>query len=130
MKDLNWIVVISIVLATITLTTSIINIFIRIKTNQNLQKKIKESNIRENIEKIIRKRNANTQIKKRELTSTEINSVILKLESYSKELSDSERKYFDSIWIPKSQKNKFNYLIKIISNSDKEIYFEKIERKN
>jgi len=128
MENLNWISVVSIIFAGIGVVYSIISIFTKIKLNNQLEKKIAESELENSIEKLIRIRNANSHNKNRELSEKEIKSLIARLENMSKELDEVKRKHFDSVWEIKTQRDKLNYLMKLIQESKENSDFKRIER--
>jgi hypothetical protein len=130
MKEIGWTEIVSIILGLIALVFSIRNLFLRRKLNQQLERKIANSNLEKSIEKMINIRNSNSINKKRELTNKEINSLINRLEVIVQELNDDERKHFESTWIYKNQRDKLNYLLKLISESKSSSNFKRFEKAN
>ena len=130
MKEIGWTEIVSIILGLIALVFSIRNLFLRRKLNQQLERKIANSNLEKSIEKMINIRNSNSINKKRELTNKEINSLINRLEIIVQELNDDERKHFESTWIYKNQRDKLNYLLKLISESKSSSNFKRFEKAN
>lgn len=127
MENTYWITGISIVVASIGVIFSIFSIISKIKLNNQLEKKIADSQLEKSIEKLIRIRNANSKNKTRRLSEKEIKSMIDKLEKISKELDVVKRKNFESVWEIKTQKDKLNYLVKLIQESKHNSDFEKVE---
>jgi len=130
MKEIGWTEIVSIILGLSALILSIRNLFLRKKLNQQLERKIANSNLEKSIEKMINIRNSNSHNKKRELTNKEINSLINRLEVIAQELNDNERKHFESTWIYKNQRDKLNYLLKLISESKSFSEFKRFEKVN
>jgi len=127
MENTDWITGISIVVASFGVIFSIFSIISKIKLNNQLEKKIADSQLEKSIEKLIRIRNANSKDKTRRLSEKEIKSMIDKLEKISKELDVVKRKNFESVWEIKTQKDKLNYLVKLIQESKHNSDFEKVE---
>ena len=127
MENIDWITGISIVIALIGVIFSIFSVISKIKLNNQLEKKIADSELERSIEKLIRIRNANSKDKTRRLSEKEIKSMIDRLEKISKELDDVKRKNFESVWEIKTQKDKLNYLLKLIQESRHNSDFEKVE---
>jgi|TARA_B110000908_G_scaffold171816_1_gene236026 hypothetical protein len=130
MKEIGWVEIVSIIVALIGLVLSLKNLFLRKKLNKQLENKIANSNLEKSIEKMIKIRNSNSHNKKRELTNKEINSLINRLEVISQELNVNERKHFESTWLYKNQRDKLNYLLKLISESSNSRKFERFEKAN
>lgn len=126
MENIDWITGISIGVASIGFIFSIFSIISKIKLNNQLEKKIADSQLEKSIEKLIRIRNANSKDKTRRLSEKEIKSMIDRLEKISKELDDVKRKNFESVWKIKTQKDKLNYLVKLIQESKHNSEFEKV----
>lgn len=127
MENTDWTTGISIVVASFGVIFSIFSIISKIKLNNQLEKKIADSQLEKSIEKLIRIRNANSKDKTRRLSEKEIKSMIDKLEKISKELDVVKRKNFESVWEIKTQKDKLNYLVKLIQESKHNSDFEKVE---
>lgn len=126
--EFNWIEYTSIILAIIALIITIRNFVLRKRINNILEEKIAKSNLEKSIEKMIRIRNANAHIKKRELTEKELNSLIHKLELIAKELKETEFKHFENTWSYKNQRDRINYLSKLIKESNERNEFKRIEK--
>jgi hypothetical protein len=128
MDKLNWMEIVSILIALFALALSIRNLILRRKLNQTLESKVANSNIESNIEKLIRMRNANSVVKNRSLTDKEISNLINKLEILTQDLKDQEKKYFESTWKLKNQRDKLNYLMKLINESKDTNDFKRFDR--
>ncbi len=118
---------ISIIIATLGVAYSIRTVILKVRINNALERKIAESEMEKNIEKFIRIRNSNSKIKRRMLSDKEIKNVIQTLENLLKELDEVKRKSFVSDWEMKTQKDKLNYLAKLIQESNENSEFKKIE---
>jgi|GEM_PF-6533023 len=127
MENIDTITIISIIIASIGVLFSIKSIIAKIKLNNKLEEKIAESELEKSIEKLIRVRNANSKDKTRRLTDKEIKSMIDRLERISRELDEAKRKHFETVWEIKTQKDKLNYLTKLIQESKENSDFKKIE---
>ena len=91
---------------------------------------MKSEEMEKSIERMIRIRNSNAIKKERKLSDKEIISLYEKLENLSKELDEIARKNFEHSWSNKNQKDKLNYLMKLIKESNDNTHFEKIEKIN
>ncbi len=129
MENIGWIQLASIFLGIIALIFSIRNLVLRKKVNNNLEKKILESKIEMSIEKLINKRNANTKgQKRRTLSEKEIDNLIKKFESLTKQLEEAQKKHFEDSWSIKNQKDKINYLTKLIDESNDSKEFKRFQK--
>lgn len=127
MENIDTITIISIIIASFGVLFSIKSFIAKIKLNNKLEEKIAESELEKSIEKLIRVRNANSKDKTRKLTDKEIKSMIDRLERISRELDEAKRKHFETVWEIKTQKDKLNYLTKLIQESKENSDFKKIE---
>lgn len=128
MKEFNWIEYTSLILAIVALFITLRNLLLRKRINNKLEEKIAKSDLEKSIEKMISIRNANAHNKKRELTEKELNSLILRFEILSKELKENELKHFETTWSYKNQRDRINYLSKLINESNENAKFKSIEK--
>lgn len=130
MGSYNIIEIISIVIGTVALGISIHSFIVRKKLNYHLEQKIVESQLEKTVEKMISIRNANAHNKERRLSEKEILSIINRIEQLTKQLKEQERKHFEKTWVLKNQKDKLNYILKLINDSNDSKEFKRIEKTN
>lgn len=119
MENTNYYEIVAIVLGVIALVASIIRLYSRYKVDNEMKKLILKKELNSEIEKYINIRNSKNKSRKRALSQKEYLKILNEINNLSERLTDNEKSIFIQTLNIKNEKNKLNYMNKLISESDK-----------
>ncbi|MBZ9730781.1 hypothetical protein LB467_13885 [Salegentibacter sp. JZCK2] len=127
MENLNVLEILAFIIAIIGLIVSVIFNFKSKQVDKDIERLIANSRINKDLEKFIKIRNSNLNNKRRIITHKEYYTLMNKLRGLTDKLDENEKKIFIRTLDSKSEKNKINYLKKLLYESQKDSSFKDFE---
>lgn len=127
MENINILEILALIVGVIGLIISIIINYKSKQVDRDIEKLIAKSQITRDLEKYINIRNSNAHNKRRVITQKEYLILMKRLRGLTDKLDENEKKIFIKTLESKSEKNKINYLKKLLYDSQKSSTFKDFE---